>query len=80
VAAFVPIQDGAYIALVTQSRELQVEGAKFQSIGTAKFVFAALPSPVVAAARLLTGFDRAVASARDHSRHESAGPSAPAMR
>jgi hypothetical protein len=63
VAAFVPIQDGAYIALVTQSRELQIEGAKFQSIGTAKFVFAALTSPVVAAARLLTGFDRAVAGA-----------------
>jgi Domain of unknown function (DUF4198) len=63
VAAFVPAQDGAYIALVTQSRELQVEGAKFQSIGTAKVVFAALTSPVVAAARLLTGFDRAVASA-----------------
>ena len=63
VAAFVPTQDGAYIALVTQRRELQVERAKFQSIGTAKVVFAALASPVVAAARLLTGFDRAVASA-----------------
>jgi hypothetical protein len=63
VTAFAPAQDGAYIALVTQSRELQVEGAKFQSIGTAKVVFAALASPVVAAVQRLTGFDRPVASA-----------------
>jgi Domain of unknown function (DUF4198) len=63
VTTFAPAQDGAYIALVTQSRELQVEGAKFQSIGTAKVLFGALASPVVAAAQRLTGFDRAVGGA-----------------
>ena len=60
---FVASQEGVYIALATQARELQSDGQKFRSIATAKVVFAALRAPGVAAAARLTGFDRVVGGA-----------------
>ncbi len=61
LAAFVPAQEGVYVAFAKQTRDLQFDdGPTFHSIATAKVVFAALETPVVAATRRLTGFARAV--------------------
>lgn len=61
LAPYIPKQEGLYLALARQVRVLQHgDGPKFLGIKIAKSAFAMLDVPLIATAKQLKGFDRAV--------------------